>query len=426
MFVKYTRPSLSFVMEEEQQQDLVCMICLGLFDDPCFCSDGWTYCRLCVAQWAATGNNPCSWKSPHTNEKVPKPAILRSNEAAATAVLRRKQMDLAKAFESRFECPEEFLKLLSCSCEKGRPLLYSLSNHSEMYQALRSLRERQEISSLHFAQALGLVRKLPFPETGMRTLLEITGPGVVSKLVKNDQEALQTPLLRLEVLKSLMGALLEIYGHSSNPGWRHTALELLRHFSKRKRMIDAVDVPEACFSRRQRKMPGSYLRCDHQWGCPPGMVRFACLATGAHLDLELYPPGAFGLLENDRARTSAIITTGDGLPPVLFTTRVKLDTDGVWELRRDANLPVFPDYDPSWEDQGSSGWGEEGLGQLGLFEELPGWLPRGFLYRPRVEEHELDFQDELDWYRSTLQVVNQILDNREEQEPLRCKRSRRH
>ena len=400
--------------------ELTCVICLGLFDDPCFCSDGWTYCRLCVARWAGGVPVGGEWKSPHTNESVKFPAVLRSNEAAGVAVLEEKKRILADKLNRRAECPEGALQAAACLTEKGRPVCDASCFQAELAEVVRKMfwgnraLTKAEVSR-SFAQTLCIaVRQQSAVDLGssepsqIENLLAKTGPMPALALLHRDSVALTEPLLCLLVVKRLLTAALALYRGAKTQPWLQLVRAVLAHVSVREAAVDCIEVSSRCFARHQRKAPGVYRRCDQQWGCPPGTTRFACAENGAHLEVQLYPAGAFGALEGERARVSATISHSDGSSPTVFRSRFPLEFWGTtpWELRRSAKAPVFPDYDPIWpgdEADDWSAWGDEY--EMGIFEALPEFLPEGFQYMPFLEDTMRRSEDELSCYKEVLEVL---------------------
>jgi hypothetical protein len=408
--------------------ELTCIICLGLFDDPCFCSDGYTYCRRCVAQWVTSGHFAGGrWKSPRTNEMHAQPAVLRSNEAAAAAALEEKQNALAERLRARAEDPQAALSAAACLSDKGRPV----GGPSQWAQAAEAVAAIDwpalppETASRRCAEALSVALKPGSPwENSLEDLALLTGPAAIRALLQRDSAAASQPLLRLGVVKRVLQAILEAYRKSQEQEWLVLTREALAHVSAREGMVDSIEVSSRCFSRHQRKTPGTFVRCDRQWGCPPGVERFACAETGAHLDVRCLLAGSHGVLEGEESRASAVITHCDGAPPTIFKSRVEQICSGPagWGSRRSSGgSPVFPDYVPRWggEEDEWLPWNDEA--DLGLFEEIPEFLPEGFEYCCYTKELLRDREDELQCHREVLEVLfDEALTGRQP------KRRRRH
>jgi hypothetical protein len=355
------------------------------------------------------------------------PAVLRSNEAVAAAVLEEKQRALAERLRARAEDPQAALSAAACLSDKGRPV----AGPSQWAQAAEAVAAVDwpalppETASRRFAEALGVALKPGSPwEDSLEDLALLAGPAATRALLQRDSAAVSQPLLRLGVVKKVLQAILEAYRKSQEQEWLVLAREALAHVSAREGMVDSIEVSRRCFARHQRKTQGTFVRCDHQWGCLPGVERFACAETGAHLDVRCLPAGSHGVLEGEVSRASAVITHCDGVLPAIFKSRVEQLFSGPagWESRRSSVSPVFPDYAPRWggEEEEWPPWGDEA--DLGLFEEIPEFLPEGFEYRSYTTEFLRDREDELQCHKDVLVMLfEEILSGRQ---PKRRRRNR--
>jgi len=437
--------------------ELTCIVCLDLFDDPCFCADGWTYCRLCIARWARTGAHFSEgyWKSPRTNELLRLPAVLRTNEAAATAVLEEKASVLCSKMRAAAERPEEALRAAACTSERGRPVLEAGSFELELQEVARALDWQNlsaEQASRAFAEALSVVVRshegrvvvgdppwrrrsweddvdTHFSFGTLHQLLRTAGPEAPRALIARDLGASRSPLLRLGVLKDLLTAAVEIYQETErSQEWLRLVQDLLEHVSHRNTMVDSIEVPAFCFAKHKTKAPGTYVRCDRQWRCPPGIVRFICVSTGAFLDVQLWPAEAVGSLESGappHGRGSAVISPMEGILPIVFESRVQvsLEKEEAWELRRaSVGPPPFPDYDPCWAERRDwPFWGDEDA--LGIFEDVPEALPAGFVYSSSAPAEACRRDEELGISRALLRVLfSECLEPRGDCRPVKRRR----
>lgn len=404
--------------------NLTCVICLGMYDDPCFCSDGWTYCRLCIARWAHAGSPYAEgkWKSPHTNEMIPMPAIIRPNEELGVLVLEEKKRQLTEKMQGGLDNPRAALHAAASICEKGRSVCVASVHKQELFQLFEQINWKdlsKPEASRCFAEALSMVHKmqvscldiadaLPDP---LERLLECAGAEAPRALVQREADAIGQPLLRLGVLKDMLGAVIMVCtrrGRSRE--WLRMMQELLRHVTSREEMVDSITISNKCFTRNQSKCAGVYTRCDRQWACPPGTERFVCNKTGAFLDVHLWPSAAYGQLEkNTTTHTgTAVVRPADERPVAIFRSHMRIISgEAGWEMRRIMERPTFPDYDPRWSECAENWptWGDEET--LGIFEALPEELPEGFEYRscePLIDDVTRK-EDELHYYRS----VNDML-----------------
>lgn len=369
---------------------LTCVICMSIYDDPCFCSDGWSYCRLCVARWAQACPlyNHGKWKSPRSNMVLRLPAVLRSNEELGVIVLEEKKRRFAQKMETG--SAKDIIHAAACLCEKGRPVCATETDKKTIFKSLNQIDwngiSSPEVSRL-FAEALSVVHRWPSDNKNhdmLERLLECTGPSAARALIQRDLGAVMQPLLRLGVLTDLLKAtanICERKNYSSLREWISLLRDMLNHYITRGAMMDSIKVSRRCFARHQAKCAGIYFRCDHQSDCRPGIERFVCSTNQAHLDIQLWPSAAFDLVDTNY---TAVITPADGRSPAHFRSHVPFNysQEAAWEMRRLSEKPVFPDYDPRWSEDLDmwSSWGDEDV--LGIFERLPLGVPEGFEYQP--------------------------------------------
>lgn len=394
--------------------ELTCLICLGVYDDPCFCSDGWTYCRVCIGHWVVECNNATdtgTWVSPHTNVRVAKPAVLRSNEAVAARALEEKRRALAERLQNWTTDPREALRSAALILDKGRPVI----QHSQLREIFDVVVARgipwttlnRSSASRAFAEALSVWSRSraigssgssssagATAATALCDLVTDTGPAAPRALLMRDSAAIQQPVLCLGLVKELLQSFTGAYTRTHSLDWLELARETLEHISMREEHVDSIEVS----GRHDEGADGVYVRC--------GQRCFVCAATGALLALNP-PSGAYGVLEQkEGTRGGVSITYADGSPESIFGEPYGGARKYSWEHRRyyDDGL-VFPDYAPNWggEEEDWPAWGEEH--DLDLFEALPVMLPWGFEYLPRTPRHLRNWENELECHRDVLGVL---------------------
>lgn len=401
------------MLVRQPDEDLTCVICLGVYDDPCICSDGWTYCRLCIAQWASA--NVETWKSPRTNEMIRQPAVIRSNEAVASAVLEAKRQVLAQRLGG-CDLPLEALFAAATLTEKDRHVI-QIQQLPEVLAAVNQIPWEclgARDASRHFAEALSIWHGC---QSGLDELLAVTGAGAPRAMLERDASAFDQPLLRLGVIKDMLRCFMRMHTQTPSKEWLRLLQDTLVHLAGREAAVDCIEVSGKCFARNQRKASGIYVRSD---GRASRAELFVCTETGALLEVEQHPQGAYGLLEGERARASAVITHLDG-SSTIFKSRVKVPLVACWEHRRCIE-DAFPDNSPipfmgaisdTWPD-----WGDQH--QLGLFESLPESLPEGFEYNTFTDPHRR--RNEISCHKEVIQF---LFENALGRSPTRSPKKRR-
>jgi hypothetical protein len=342
--------------------EYTCVICLQVYDDPCFASDGYIYCRICLSRWAAT----IPWISPRTNLSIPLAAIVRSAASALAGSLALRRETLQEDIKS-----DKALASVACSFDRGTFLATPMEASAVL------ARVRVETCDLRsYLYAFELTARDPgiCPDFKMVLVVENLGG-----LLHRDAYALESPLLRMGSLMSLFHAMIERLAHKT-PCSLALGRMLLTHLDLRFGMVDEIIVPH----RNGKNLPaGSYLRSDSQ--VPGSYVRFAspdgipcCIeilvqGTGRRGSLETpMPPARFRYHDG----TCINLNLGTQDPP-----------SEVWKVRRQG-LQVFPDNDDGFSHYSPMPcWPEEA--QLFVYERAIIGMPEGFSYIPQSSHPHL-------------------------------------
>jgi hypothetical protein len=348
--------------------NLICVICLQIFEEPCFASDGYTYCRLCLFRWA--GNK--QWISPRTNCSIRRQAIIRSDEGSASSALAAKH----EAMKEDMKDPHKALLSVACSYSRGRPL--ASSDDNALALQLIAFAPVGVRSFIHALEVISRDSELDWPLNFTRLVMRESD--LIPCFVSRDAEI--GPFIRIGVLLDIFQCALSLIPQDPLEGGLMHIKILLDHISKRFELTDHIVVPKTYRNRAQRG-GGLYIRCERQREVPNRFVRFICEETDTFLDAVSEDQAGRGSQEEKHPTHILHFSDGSKIDFWNDSNALPIECEHMdyWAVRRGACPPVFPDYDPSFDPDFVNStplWGEEAF--LSIYEKKIGAIPDGFTY----------------------------------------------
>jgi hypothetical protein len=314
-------------------QEMDCVICLDLLDDPVFCSDGFVYCRNCIGQWAIRN---CPWKSPSTNTNIYSPAILirdfRMN--SVTLDVRRKQLRESLMTEKRTEGK---LVTMAGAFHANLPISTNDQNTSALSGCCKT------VDPLIMVEMSFRSGRSPSMSTE-----------AIRFIISEDSMNCAHHRLRLEVLRHIL---------KNNTSSR----ELTAHIHRRIEVPDAIRIdPELmrCIGAGVGHEFPVYCTRKYQ---KDRMLVFSCEDVIVSLPIDVKYIGVY--------ETQPQLELSVGEDTHLFPLTVDVLSDITDRL---CEPTVFPDYD------GNDVYSGEAYDErFSVFEKLPQILPELFTYIPR-------------------------------------------
>lgn len=337
--------------------NLICQICMDIYDDPVFARDGYTYCRLCIGRWI--GVRQMSWKSPRTNLEIHgTPSIVSSNGEYRTMVLEKKRQLVKEAVSAKN------LGGALAIHERGMPVL-----EAPRLAELRALPPGEHASAVDALNYLEAAHR-----AGVRAELPSHS---FRELALFERYDLAMPFLTLSCWEAF-------YREALDSKQKDLAWVLLEHLKWRTSVVDAVSLDRQCLDAHDLVddyLLGVYYRTPDGAGYGRGPV-FRNPETEVELRLPTEYDTHPGI--DDQEPLALFVRTGkhafseEPIPVFCRTRLVRSEAD-----RKRRVLP-FPDSDPD-EHRYFEGQGHP-CHSYQIFEQTPVTVPDGAVYVPAARE----------------------------------------
>lgn len=358
--------------------DTACIICLHTFDDPFFCHDGFTYCRMCIAKWSCVDDRVV-WRSPTNNCDFTSYALLVPNIAMRCLVLS------AKRAHSEHMCNEsqlcnavQALAIYDRQCPvvptaKATVLFERLINSStpllaEMVQCNDALYALLDGCIAHDRMDV-FVKTLARPTSACQRLLSL------------DRHSLHVPFIITGVWESIVIHIgHQLQCRDSNSSAKKALVLCLQacidHIDWRYGTCDCIEV-------KRRHDKGRYWRSSE-------MLPYCNDYTSSRLIYEQYIDTtskvsmAVPLIQESELgmdECSPATTIRQGAYVNFFHSKVPLETSEEDHRRMRKDIVAFPDCDPQVEEAQDEKL--TNVSHLSILERDLIFLPEDFEYLPR-------------------------------------------
>ena len=373
-----------------------CAICQDIYNDPCMTSDGYCYCRKCIAHWVKGKD---VWRSPLLNMDIHGEAMLIPDRLRACRAKTLRREHISKLpWISRFirTATERFGERPLATPEQCLQILEDSS--------IRKVGQWGDACSHILLELCWLANDLE------------KYPGfMVAKLCRSDRKGPQ-PFIVRKVLEDLLLILVKRFESDPTYGNECVARICRDHLTWRYKQIDAIWIP----SQRRNGVYESLFKRSASNSSEPFCIEFIG-ATGKNrlkvntlnddeacihelTETALY--NDFGEQRSYRSNVPVLLkglrlwTKRRGYPPVLETfpdNTVEIDSDQS-DVDEESETQNTEEIQEDSDNMTIERKIEESLktAKLSIWEKNLDFLPIGFEYVPRVrEEDELSAETEL-------------------------------
>ena len=302
------------------QDDGICAICQDAPNDPIMCSDGYCYCRICIAQWVGLRRE---WTSPLTGRVHYGPALLTPDFIRA-GVARERLRGYVLTLEPWHRFTRTALARFGLGALCSPTACAAVLSEPTLEESLMAREASGGWWLLHLELCWRTSNLSAFPAHALKNLMQWD---------RNENG----PLIQRRVWEGLVAIAANRFYKTPDVANRNIAFACRQHFAWRLQQVDAVYV-------RANRAPGraALLLLRESWADGAGGLLLWRAVGGARLRVPVRP----------RAMTCSTELDDSELIPAhgetqWYGSRVPVSWRGgrLWTRRRGRAEPPFPDHD---------------------------------------------------------------------------------